>query len=77
MSFLTLIAMTKENFDRLDYGLAIPLANQLLPVQQTETLSDGTDNIMIIIGAVVGVISLLALLSMIGVVSFVLCRQFK
>ena len=69
--------MTKENFDRLDYGLALPLANQLLPVQQTETLSDGADNIMIIIGAVVGVVLLSTLLSMTGVVSFVLCTRFK
>jgi hypothetical protein len=44
ISFLTLLAMTEENFDRFDYEAAITLANQLLPVQPTESLIDVADN---------------------------------
>ena len=80
MSFSTLTAMTQESFDRIDYDSAFILANQLFPVHQTETLNNDADNMMIIIiGAVVGVIVLLTLLSVITVtiVSFVFYRRFK
>ena len=71
-------ALTREDFDRLDYGAALALSNQLLPVQQPDRDGGANDNnIMITIGVLVGVILLLTLLSVIGIVSFVLCRQFK
>ena len=62
--------MTEENFDRLDYEVALTYANQLLPVQPTETLNDVAD--ILVLWWV-----LLTLLSIGGGVSFVLCRQLK
>ena len=76
-------ALIQESFDRLDYSTALALSKQHFPavqVQQPDRSRNGSganDDSAITIGAVVGVVLLLILLSVVGVASFVFSRKFK